>query len=223
MPKDWSKASLAKAIEHSLLKAFATEAQVREHCAEAKKFGFAAVCVNPVWVALCARELASSGIRVCAVVGYPLGASVSEIKAAEAKLAVAQGAQEIDAVINIGAAKAGDWRLVEEDLRAVVKASGEATVRAVLETCYLTDNEKAKACEAALRAGNRCVMTSTGFGTGGATVEDVKLMKRVVGDKIQVKASGGIRTHHDAILMLDAGADRIGASAGIAIVSELPE
>ncbi|HOX49001.1 MAG TPA: deoxyribose-phosphate aldolase [Spirochaetales bacterium] len=224
MPKEWTKASLAKTIDHTLLKAIGTADQVRELCAEARKFGFASVCVNPVWVPLCAKELAGTGVMVCTVIGFPLGANQSEIKAAEAKLAVAQGAHEVDMVINIGAAKAGDWKTVEEDIGAVVAAAaGKAKVKVIIETCYLSDAEKAKACEAAQRAGADFVKTSTGFGTGGATPEDVKLMKKAVGGKLQVKASGGVRTYHDAILMLDAGADRIGASSGVAIIAELPE
>ncbi|MGO8692543.1 MAG: deoxyribose-phosphate aldolase [Rectinemataceae bacterium] len=223
MPKEWNKASLAKTIDHTLLKAIATEQAVRELCAEARKNGFASVCVNPVWVPLCARELAGSSVMVCTVIGFPLGANASEIKAAEAKLAVAQGAKEVDMVINIGAAKGGDWKAVEQDIREVVKAAGNAAVKVIIETCYLSDSEKVKACETAARAGARFMKTSTGFGTGGATVEDVRLMKKTVGDKLLVKAAGGIRTYHDAILMLDAGADRIGASSGVTIVSELPE
>ncbi|MBL8965495.1 MAG: deoxyribose-phosphate aldolase, partial [Spirochaetaceae bacterium] len=214
MPKEWTKATLAKTIDHTLLKAVGTADQVKELCAEARKFGFASVCVNPCWVPLCAKELAGSPVMVCTVIGFPLGANQSEIKAAEARLAVAQGAHEVDMVINIGAAKAGDWKLVEEDIRAVVQASGKATVKVIIETCYLSDAEKTKACEASLKAGAHFVKTSTGFGTGGATPEDVRLMKKTVGDKLQVKASGGVRTYHDAILMLDAGADRIGASSG---------
>jgi deoxyribose-phosphate aldolase len=223
MQKEWTKASLAKTIDHTLLKAIAKEQSVRELCAEARKYGFASVCVNPIWVELCARELAGTPIHVCTVIGFPLGANTPETKAAEAALAVAQGAREIDMVINLGAAKSGDWKSVEEDIRGVVKASGEALVKAIIETCYLSDPEKVKACEAAARAGARFVKTSTGFGTGGASAEDVRLMRKTVGDRLQVKASGGIRSYHDAIMMLDAGADRIGASSSIAIVSELPE
>ena len=225
MPTEWTKATLAKTIDHTLLKAIGTADQVRELCIEAKKYGFASVCVNPSWVPLCARELAGSDVMVCTVIGFPLGANSSEIKAAEARLAVNQGAKEVDMVINLGLAKAGDWKGVEEDIKAVVAAAApaKATVKVIIETCYLTDAEKVKACEAAMRAGANFVKTSTGFGTGGATPEDVRLMKKTVGDKLKVKASGGIRSYHDAILMLDAGADRIGASSGVAIVSELPE
>jgi deoxyribose-phosphate aldolase len=223
MQKEWTKATLAKTIDHTLLKAIGTADQVRELCIEAKKYGFASVCVNPTWVPLCARELSGSTVMVCTVIGFPLGANTTEIKASEARLAVSQGAHEVDMVINIGLAKAGDWKAVEEDIREVVKASGKATVKVIIETCYLSDPEKVKACEAARNAGAHFVKTSTGFGTGGASPEDVRLMKKTVGDKLQVKASGGIRSYHDAILMLDAGADRIGASSGVAIISELPE
>lgn len=223
MPKEWTKAELAKTIDHTLLKAIATEEQVRELCAEARKYGFMSVCVNPCWVPLCVKELSGSGIIVCTVIGFPLGANATETKAAEAALAAAQGARENDMVINLGAAKAGNWKLVEEDIRAVVAASGEAAVKVIIETCYLTDAEKARACEAAAKAGARFVKTSTGFGTGGASAEDVRLMRKATGGKLLVKASGGIRSYHDAIKMLEAGADRIGASSSIAIVSELPE
>lgn len=222
MPMSWTKASLAKTIDHTLLKAVGTEAQVRDLCAEARRFGFASVCVNPAWVPLCARELAGSEVLVCTVIGFPLGANHSDTKAAETRLAVSQGADEVDMVIALGAAKAGDWKAVEEDIRAVVKAAGTATVKVIIETCYLTDEEKVRACEASMRAGAHFVKTSTGFGTGGATVEDIRLMKKTVGPKLRVKASGGVRTCADALAMLEAGADRIGASASVAIVEELP-
>lgn len=221
MPKTWTKASLAKTIDHTLLKAVGTADQIRELCAEARSFTFASVCVNPVWVTLCAQELAGSEVLVCTVIGFPLGANSPETKAAEARLAVSQGADEVDMVMNLGAAKAGDWQAVAEDIRGVVQAAGDALVKVIIETCYLTEDEKVKACEAAARAGARFVKTSTGFGTGGATVEDIRLMRRTVGDKLQVKASGGVRTCQDALAMLEAGADRIGASSGIAIVNDL--
>ncbi|HAE21215.1 MAG TPA: deoxyribose-phosphate aldolase [Spirochaetaceae bacterium] len=223
MPKEWTKASIAKTIDHTVLKAVATEQQVRELCVEAKANGFASVCVNPCWVPLCAKELQSSKVLVCTVIGFPLGANASAIKAEEARLAVKQGADEVDMVINIGAAKGGEWKIVEDDIREVVKASDKATVKVIIETCYLTDAEKVRACEAALKAGAHFVKTSTGFGTGGATADDVRLMRKTVGDKLKVKASGGIRSYHDAIQMLEAGADRLGASSGVAIVAELPE
>ena len=221
MPTTWTRASLAKTIDHTLLKATGTESQVRELCGEARRAGFASVCVNPVWVPLAAQELAGSKVLVCTVVGFPLGANRSETKAAEARLAVAQGAAEVDMVINLGAAKAGEWTTVEADIRAVVEAAGTAKVKVILETCYLTDDEKIRACEAAMRAGACFVKTSTGFGTGGATVEDLRLMRRTVGDRMQVKASGGVRTCQEALAMLEAGADRIGASASLAILDGL--
>ncbi len=223
MAMNWTKASLAKTIDHTMLKAIASEQQIVELCAEARTHGFASVCVNPFWVPLCVKELHGSKILVCTVVGFPLGANNTEIKAAEAALAVKQGADEIDMVINLGAIKSGDWKLAEEDIRAVVKASGKARVKVIIESCYLTEAEKTKACEAAMKAGAQFVKTSTGFGSGGATADDVKLMKKIVGDKLKVKASGGIRSYHDAIQMLEAGADRLGASSGVAIISELPE
>ncbi len=223
MKNEWTKASIARTIDHTILKAIATERQVRELCVEAKANGFASVCVNPYWVPLCARELSSSKVLVCTVIGFPLGANATEIKAAEAALAVKQGAEEVDMVINLGAAKAGDWKIVEEDIREVVKAAGKTVVKVIIETCYLTDAEKVKACEVAAKAGAHFVKTSTGFGTGGASADDVRIMKKAVGDKLKIKASGGIRSYHDAIQMLDAGADRLGASSGVAIVSELPE
>ena len=223
MPKPWTKAALAKTIDHTLLKAVGTASQVRELCAEAKAFGFASVCVNPVWVPLCAQELAGSQVLVCTVIGFPLGANHAESKAAEARLAVTQGAAEVDMVMQLGAAKAGDWQAVEADIHGVVTAAGKHVVKVILETCYLTEDEKIKACEAAARAGARFVKTSTGFGTGGATVEDIRLLRKTVGDRLQVKASGGVRTCQEALAMLEAGADRIGASSGIAIVDALQE
>lgn len=223
MSSTWTKSDLAKTIDHTVLKAIATEQQVRELCAEARANNFASVCVNPCWVPLCAKALAGSPVLVCTVVGFPLGANASAIKAEETKLAIAQGAQEIDMVINLGAAKAGDWKTVEDDIRAVVKAAAGVTVKVIIETCYLTDAEKVRACEASEKAGAQFVKTSTGFGTGGATAEDIKLMRSTVGDRMQLKASGGIRSYHDAIKMLEAGADRIGASSSVTIVSELPD
>lgn len=223
MPREWTRATIAKTTDHTVLKAVATEQQVRELCAEAKANNFASVCVNPCWVPLCTKELSGTSVLVCTVVGFPLGANATATKVDETRLAVRQGAVEIDMVIHVGAAKSGDWKRVEDDIREVVKAAAPAIVKVILETCYLTDAEKVKACEAAMKAGARFVKTSTGFGTGGATVDDVKLMRQTVGDKMLVKASGGIRSYHDAIKLLEAGADRLGASSGVTIVSELPE
>ncbi len=220
MNKKWTSQMLAKVIDHTLLKATATEDQIKALCAEAKEFGFKAVCINPYWVPLCAIELADSDVLVATVVGFPLGANDSAIKAEEARLAVAQGADEIDMVINIGKAKGGDWAAVQSDIAAVVHASKPAIVKAIIETCYLTQEEKISACRAAISAGATFVKTSTGFGTGGATAEDVSLMKKTIGEVAYVKASGGIKTYEDAVSMLEAGASRIGASAGVAIIRE---
>ena len=223
MSKEWTKATIAKTIDHTILKPTATAEQIRELCAEARANHFASVCVNPCWVPLVAKELNNSDVLVCTVIGFPLGANPTDIKVEETKWAVKNGAQEVDMVINIGALKGGDYKTVEEDIRAVVKAAGKATVKVIIETCFLSNDEKRIACEAAMKAGAHFVKTSTGFGTGGATVEDVKLMRKTVGDAMKVKASGGVRSYHDAIAMLDSGADRIGTSSGVAIVAELPE
>ena len=220
MERKWTSAEIAAIIDHSLLKASATEADVIKLCKEAREFNFSSVCVNPCNVPLCIRELSGSGITVCAVVGFPLGANISEAKAFESKMAIAEGAGEVDVVLNIGKAKAGDWSSVKADISAVVAGSAPALVKVILETCYLTDEEKILACEVARDAGAKYVQTSTGFGTGGATVEDVALMRSTVGATIKIKASGGIRTRADAIAMLNAGADRIGASAGVSIIAE---
>jgi len=219
MEPEKTTAELAAVIDHTLLKMVATEKSVIEHCAEAKKYGFASVVVNPCHVATCVRELAGTGIKVCAMVGYPLGATTSETKAFEARQAVALGAAEIDMVINIGLAKAGNWAAVEREIAAVVAASAPALVKSIIETCYLTADEKGKACLAAQAAGVKYIQTSTGFGTGGATTEDVALMRSAVDPSVKIKASGGIRTRADAMAMLRAGAERIGASAGVAIVA----
>ena len=216
-----NKAKLAKMIDHTNLKPTATEADIRTICAEAREYGFASVCANPVHVPLLKQELEGSSALVCCVVGFPLGANAKEIKAAEARQAVAEGADEVDMVINIGALKAGQTDTVQEDIAAVVHAAAGKTVKVIIETCYLSDEEKRTACRCAMDAGAHFVKTSTGFGSGGATAEDVKLMREVVGDTLQVKASGGIRTLDDAKAMIEAGADRIGASAGIAIVDAL--
>ncbi|MDP2791965.1 MAG: deoxyribose-phosphate aldolase [Rectinemataceae bacterium] len=221
-----NRSAIAATIDHTLLKAVGTEKAVRDLCAEARQFGFASVCVNPCWVPVCASRLAGSTVMVCTVIGFPLGANTSAIKAEEARMATAQGAREVDMVINLGAAKAGNWDVVESDIRAVVEAAtavcADVTIKVIIETCYLTDAEKVKACEAAVRAKAHFVKTSTGFGTGGATVEDVRLMKKTVAAAgLKVKASGGIRTLSDAVAMLEAGADRIGASSGVTIVNEI--
>ena len=213
------KKTIASMIDHTLLKPEATPAQVEKLCAEAAEYHFASVCVNPVYIPLAARLLDGTGVKVCCVVGFPLGAIATEQKAAEAASCAAMGAEELDMVIHVGAAKAGDWALVQRDIEGVVKAAAGHTVKVIIETCLLTDEEKVKACEAAKAAGADFVKTSTGFSTGGATTHDIALMRKTVGPEMGVKASGGIRDYETAMAMIEAGANRIGASAGIAIVA----
>lgn len=211
---------LAKYIDHTILKPDATAAQVKRLCDEAKAYGFASVCVNPSRIALAAAELKGTDVAPCCVVGFPLGAIPSESKAAETAVAVRNGAREIDMVIDIGRAKDGDWAYVEADIAAVKAACGKALLKVIIETCLLTDAEKVEACRAAVRAKADFVKTSTGFSRAGATVADVKLMRETVGPDMGVKAAGGIHTRAEAEAMIAAGATRIGASAGIAIVTE---
>ena len=212
--------TLAKYIDHTILKPDATAAQVLKICDEAKEYGFASVCVNPSRIALVADALRGTDVTPCCVVGFPLGAIPPENKAAEIAVAVKNGALEIDMVINIGAAKDGDWALVEHDIAAVKAACGPAKLKVIIECCLLTDDEKVRACQAAVSAKADFVKTSTGFSKGGATVADVALMRKTVGPDVGVKAAGGIHTRDEALAMIEAGANRIGASAGIAIVSE---
>ncbi len=213
------KKTIAAMIDHTLLKPEATPAQIEKLCAEAAEYHFASVCVNPVYIPLAARLLKGTGVKVCCVVGFPLGAIAPEQKAAEAASCAAMGAEELDMVIHVGAAKAGDWALVQRDIEGVVKAAAGHTVKVIIETCLLTDEEKVKACEAAKAAGAHFVKTSTGFSTGGATTHDIALMRKTVGPEMGVKASGGVRDYETAMAMIEAGANRIGASAGIAIVA----
>ncbi|HOO76977.1 MAG TPA: deoxyribose-phosphate aldolase [bacterium] len=206
-------------IDHTLLKATATEEQIRQLCREAAEYGFASVCINPAWVELCAKLLRRSEVKVCTVIGFPLGANTSRTKAFEARNAIENGAAEVDMVMNIGAMKSGrsDWVL--KDIQAVVRASRpNILVKVIIETCYLTDEEKVKACELSKQAGADFVKTSTGFGTGGATAADVALMRKVVGTALGVKASGGVRDFDDAQTMMKAGASRLGASASLKII-----
>ena len=212
------KNEVAKLIDHTLLKAVATPDQIASLCAEAAEYHFASVCVNPYNVAQCAKLLAGTDVKVCTVIGFPLGANTSETKAFEARDAITKGATEVDMVINIGALKAGDTEAVYQDIKAVVDAAKGVLVKVIIETCYLTDEEKVLACKAATRAGADFVKTSTGFGTGGATPQDVSLMKASIAPNMEVKASGGIRTYEDTLIMVKAGAMRIGASAGVQIV-----
>ncbi len=211
----------AKMIDHTLLKAEATVEQVQKICDEAKQYVFASVCVNPTWVKFCAEQLAGTEVKVCTVIGFPLGASTSAVKAYETKDAIANGAGEIDMVINIGALKDGQFNVVFEDIKAVVNAANGTLVKVIIETCLLTDAEKVKACELAVEAGADFVKTSTGFSTGGATAEDIALMRKTVGPTIGVKASGGVRSLEDMKAMIDNGATRIGASSGVAIMNGL--
>ncbi len=200
-------------LDHTLLKAEATRADILAVTAEAKEFQTASVCVNTCFTALVAQELRGSGVKTCVVVGFPLGAMMSSAKAQEAALAVAQGAEEVDMVMHIGAAKAGDWAAVEADIAAVVNAAKPAIVKVIIETCLLTNEEKVNACLAAKAAGAAFVKTSTGFSTGGATPEDIALMRKTVGREMGVKASGGVRTREQALAMIEAGASRIGCSS----------
>ncbi len=216
-------AEMAQYIDHTILKPDAVREDIRRLCAEAAQYGFASVCVNPCHVKLASGLLAGTGVLACTVVGFPLGACTPESKAAEAKDAVLNGAQEVDMVLPIGAAKSGDWDLVIADIRGVAQAvRGRAIVKVILETCLLTDDEIARACNAAEQAGAHFVKTSTGFSTGGATEEHVRLMRKTVGERLGVKASGGIRDYKTALAMVRAGANRLGTSAGIKIVAEDP-
>jgi len=210
---------LAKMIDHTLLRADATQSEIHKLTEEAKQYQFASVCVNPGWVAYATEQLQGTGVDICTVIGFPLGASTSETKAFETKDAIAKGATEVDMVINISALKDGKDDYVEQDIRAVVEAAaGKALVKVIIETCLLTDDEKVRACEAAVRAGADFVKTSTGFSTGGATPEDIALMRRTVGPNVGVKASGGVRSLEDMQKMIEAGATRIGASSGVKIM-----
>ncbi|WP_394119778.1 deoxyribose-phosphate aldolase [Planococcus donghaensis] len=214
--------NIASYIDHTLLKPESTESQVVQLCKEAAEFKFASVCVNPTWVETAAAELAGSGVKVCTVIGFPLGASTPETKAFETTDAISKGAGEIDMVLNVGALKSGNTDHVKKDIEAVVNAAkGKAIVKVILETCLLTDDEKAIASRLSKEAGADFVKTSTGFSTGGATVEDVKLMRRTVGPDLGVKASGGIRSLEDVEAMIEAGATRIGASSGVKIMQGL--
>ena len=213
--------SINQMIDHTNLKPDTTEESIRQLIKEAKEYHFASVCVNPTWVSLAANELKGTDVKVCTVIGFPLGANTQETKVFETKDAIEKGAQEVDMVINISKLKDGDDEYVKSDIAGVVEAAkGQALVKVIIETCLLTNEEKERACRLAAEAGADFVKTSTGFSTGGATVEDVALMRKTVGNTVGVKASGGVRTKEDAKAMMEAGANRLGASSGIAIVSE---
>jgi deoxyribose-phosphate aldolase len=213
---------IANMIDHTLLKPDAKENEIIKLIEEAKEYHFASVCINPYWVPLAAARLQGSGVKVCTVIGFPLGSTTTEVKVFETQDAIHNGAQEIDMVINIGLLKSGEVAKVEADIKAVADATHNknALLKVIIETCLLTEEEKILACQLAIKAGADFVKTSTGFSTGGATVEDVSLMRKVVGDKVGVKASGGVRNKADFEKMVEAGANRIGASSGVKIVNE---
>ena len=212
--------NLSKYIDHTMLKADASQAEIIKLCQEAKQYDFYSVCINPNFVELAAKELKDTSVKVCTVIGFPLGASTSNTKAFETKDAIEKGATEVDMVINISKLKDKKDKEVLEDIMAVVDSSnGKALVKVIIETCLLTDEEKERACLLSKQAGANFVKTSTGFSTGGATKQDIALMRKTVGEKIGVKASGGVRTYEDAVTMIESGATRIGASASIAIVT----
>ncbi|PLR78111.1 deoxyribose-phosphate aldolase [Bacillus sp. V3-13] len=214
--------NVASMIDHTLLKADATKEQIKNLCEEAKQHHFASVCINPAWVKYASELLSGTEVKVCTVIGFPLGATTSATKAFETKNAIENGAGEVDMVINIGALKDRNYDIVESDIRAVAEAAkNKALLKVIIETSLLTEEEKVRACELAVKAGADFVKTSTGFSTGGATKEDIALMRKTVGPDIGVKASGGIRSADDAKTMISAGATRIGASSGVSIVKGL--
>ncbi len=226
----WTVEAVARTIDHTALKPETPRSRIEALCAEAREHGFAAVCVNPTWVGLAAHLLHGSPVKACTVIGFPLGATLTAVKALEAREAILAGAQELDMVINIGRLKDREDEFVVDDIGAVVAVARTTAqeldrdpilVKVIIETALLTDEEKRRACRAAQQAGADFVKTSTGFAGGGATVEDVRLMRETVGPEMGVKAAGGIRTAADALAMLEAGADRIGASAGVHIVHDL--
>ena len=220
----YTPADMAKYIDHTYLKPEASVNQIRKICDEAKKYHCASVCVNPSYIQYVAQQLEGSGVTPCCVIAFPFGTSTPEAKAFEASDAASKGAREIDMVINVGAIKSGDWLLVKRDIEGVVNAvKGRAKVKVIIEACLLTDEEKVKACTVAKLAGAAFVKTSTGYSTGGATVEDVRLMRETVGPEMGVKASGGVRTYDDAVAMLKAGANRLGCSSTMKIVSGVKE
>ncbi|HBC4852814.1 TPA: deoxyribose-phosphate aldolase [Enterococcus faecalis] len=211
---------LNRMIDHTILKPEATEAAVQKIIDEAKEYNFFSVCINPCWVAFASEQLADTDVAVCTVIGFPLGANTPEVKAYEAADAIKNGANEVDMVINIGALKSQQYDYVRQDIQGVVDAAkGKALVKVIIETALLTDEEKVKACELAKEAGADFVKTSTGFSIGGAKVADIRLMRETVGPDMGVKASGGVHNAEEALAMIEAGATRIGASTGVAIVS----
>ena len=218
--KEKKKMNYNKMIDHTVLKADTPLETVKRICDEAMEYGFASVCINPCHVAYCADYLKDSDVNVCTVIGFPLGANTSAVKAFETKDAIANGADEIDMVMNIGALKDKNYDLVRDDVKAVVEAANGTLVKVILETCLLTEDEIKKACELCVEAKADYVKTSTGFSTRGATIEDVQIMKAAVQGKAKVKAAGGVRTHEDMVKIVEAGADRIGTSAGCSLVDK---
>lgn len=211
--------NINKLIDHTALKPNTNKESILKLIAEAKTYDFASVCVNPCWVALAHQELKNTDVKVCTVIGFPLGANTTEVKVFETKDAIEKGAQEIDMVINIAMLKDKEYDYVENEIHQIVEAAKDkAIVKIIIETCLLTDEEKIKACELSQKAGADFVKTSTGFSTGGATVHDIALMRKTVGAEIGVKASGGVHTHEEALAMVEAGATRIGASAGVKLL-----
>ena len=207
-----------KLIDHTLLKQDATPEQIIKLCEEAKEFDFMSVCVNPAYVPLAAKCLEGSDVKVCTVIGFPLGMNLTKTKVEEAELCIKQGADEIDMVINVGMLKAGHDDYVKEEIKLLKEVAGSRVLKVIIETCLLTDEEKVRACQLSKEAGADFVKTSTGFSTGGATAHDVALMRKTVGPDMGVKASGGVRTHEDLIAMVEAGANRIGTSNGTKII-----
>ncbi|WP_027308211.1 deoxyribose-phosphate aldolase [Caloramator sp. ALD01] len=219
-----TKEYVASIIDHTILKAETTPEDVKKVCSEAKENNFASVCINPCYVKLAAEELKGTNVKVCTVIGFPLGANSSDVKAFETKKAIEDGAQEVDMVINIGMLKAKEYEYVKKDIEAVVNAAkGKALVKVIIETCLLTDEEKEIACKLSVEAGADFVKTSTGFSKWGAKEEDVRLMRRVVGSEKGVKASGGVHSFEDAVRMIEAGANRIGASSSLKIIGKSSE
>ncbi|WP_186429964.1 deoxyribose-phosphate aldolase [Clostridium sp. BSD9I1] len=216
-----TKNELARMIDHTVLKADTKEEKIEEICKEALQYNFASVCINPCNIEFAAKLLKGSEVKVCTVIGFPLGANTTATKAFETKDAIEKGASEVDMVINIGKLKDKDYDYVKKDIEAVVKeAKGKALTKVIIETCLLTDEEKIMACKLSKEAGADFVKTSTGFSTGGATVSDIKIMREAVGENLGVKASGGVRTYEDSIAIINAGATRIGASASIDIINK---
>ena len=220
-----TKKRLAKMIDHTLLKPYASRKDIGKLCDEAKSNGFASVCINPAYVSLASKLLNGSTVKVCTVIGFPLGTNTSQVKAYEAQRAIIDGAEELDMVINIGALKSGDFPVVKEDIEAVLEVArrGNAILKVIIEACYLSNEEKVQICQLILDLGCDFVKTSTGFGDYGAKVEDVQLLRKIAGKKMGVKAAGGIRTYEDALKMINAGASRLGASSGIRILEDYPK